>query len=298
MPSLTRRCFLSSASVLTASALVVPATLAAESGHNSTPDLGAEFEALEQRHSGRLGIALMNLSSGVVASHRGDERVLFNSTIKTVIAAAMLSRVDRGEISLDSRLVVSESDLGGWTPITEQHLGEPGMTVAELCQAAVAWSDNAAANVLVTDAGGPAAITEYLRSIGDEVTHLDRMEPELNEHDHEGDERDTTTPLAMLQTLRTLIFGDTLSPQSRHQLVAWMVEGKTGDNRLRAGMPPNWLVGEKTGTNSVGNANDAGVAWPMDRGAVIAVAYTWLPDAEPEQRDEVIAEIGKLATLI
>ncbi|WP_413616553.1 class A beta-lactamase [Halomonas cupida] len=296
MPFLTRRNFLSSASLLTVSAFIIPSALAAEGDQSS--DLEARLAELEQQHNGRLGIALMNLATGAVASHRGDERFLFNSTIKVIIAAAILARVDRGESALDRRLVVAESDLGGWTPITEQHLGEPGMTVAELCQAAVAWSDNAAANVLFRELGGPAAITDYLRTIGDDVTRSDRIEPELNEHDHDGDERDTTTPLAMLQTLRALLFGDTLSPLSRHQLVAWMAEGKTGDNRLRAGMPSSWLVAEKTGTSSGGNANDIGVAWPMDRGAVIAVAYTWLPDAEPEQRDEVVAEVGKLASII
>ncbi|GEN24494.1 beta-lactamase [Halomonas cupida] len=296
MSSLTRRSFLSSASLLTASAFIIPSALAADG--NQSSDLQARLAELEQQHNGRLGIALMNLATGAVASHRGDERFLFNSTIKVIIAATILARVDRGESALDRRLVVAESDLGGWTPITEQHLGEPGMTVAELCQAAVAWSDNAAANVLFRELGGPAAITDYLRTIGDDVTRSDRIEPALNEHDHDGDERDTTTPLAMLQTLRALLFGDTLSPQSRHQLVAWMVEGKTGDNRLRAGMPSSWLVAEKTGTSSGGNANDIGVAWPMDRGAVIAVAYTWLPDAEPEQRDEVVAEVGKLASMI
>lgn len=296
MPSLTRRNFLSSTSLLTVSAFIIPSALAAEGDQSS--DLEARLAELEQQHNGRLGIALMNLATGAVASHRGDERFLFNSTIKVIIAAAILARVDRGETALDQRLVVAESDLGGWTPITEQHLGEPGMTVAELCQAAVAWSDNAAANVLFRELGGPAAITDYLRTIGDDVTRSDRIEPALNEHDHDGDERDTTTPLAMLQTLRALLFGDTLSPLSRHQLVAWMVEGKTGDNRLRAGMPSSWLVAEKTGTSETGNANDIGVAWPMDRGAVIAVAYTWLPDAEPEQRDEVVAEVGRLASII
>ncbi|KMQ75990.1 Beta-lactamase class A [Marinobacter subterrani] len=243
-------------------------------------------------------MALMNCSTGAVASHRGDERFLFNSTGKLFIAAAVLAQVDRGDAALDLRLVVSESDLGGWTPITEKHLGEPGMTVAELCQAVVAWSDNAAANVLVRFVGGPEAVTAFLRSIGDDVTRLDRYEPELNEHDHEGDKRDTTTPLAMMKTLQRLLLGEALSPSSRHQLAAWMIEGKTGDARLRAGMPSSWLIGEKTGTNGVGNANDIGIAWPADRGAVVAVAYTFGPKASKEQRDDVIAMIGAMASKV
>lgn len=297
MPSLTCRRLLATASVLTASSLVAGPLKAATQGEmnaGGSVRVNDRIAQLERQYGGRLGVALMNMSTGAVVSHRGDERFLFNSTGKFFIAAAVLARVDAGKEALDRRIVVAESDLGGWTPITEQYLGEPGMTVAELCHAAVAWSDNAAANVLVRSVGGPAAITKYLRSIGDETTRLDRMEPELNEHDHEADERDTTTPLAMLQTLRALLIEQTLSPQSRHQLAAWMIEGKTGDARLRAGMPSGWLVGEKTGTNGVGNANDIGVAWPGDRGAVIAVAYTHLPLATRDERDQVIAELGRL----
>lgn len=297
MPALSRRRLLSTASLLTASAFVARPVWAAGQNQDNAK-VKDKLTQLEQRHQGRLGVALMNVATGAVASHRGDERVLFNSTSKFFIAAAVLARVDSGDETLDRRIVVSESDLTGWTPITEKHLGQPGMSVAELCQAAVAWSDNTAANKLIESVGGPAAITEYLRSIGDDVTRLDRKEPELNEHDHEGDERDTTTPLAMMRTLRTLLLEATLSPRSRHQLAAWMIEGKVGDTRLRAGMPDNWLVGEKTGTNGVGNASDIGVAWPGDRGAVIAVAYTYLPQATKEERDQVIAEIGKLAAEI
>ncbi|GEK72855.1 beta-lactamase [Halomonas halophila] len=245
-----------------------------------------------------MGVALMNVATGAVASHRGDERFLFNSTGKFFIAAAVLARVDEGSETLDRRVVIEEGDLGGWTPITEKRLGEPGLTLAELCQAAVAWSDNAAANALIESVGGPEAVTAFLREIGDDTTRLDRLEPELNTHDHAGDERDTTTPLAMMTTLRTLLLGDVLSPSLRHQLASWMIEGKTGDARLRAGMPSSWLVGEKTGTNGVGNANDIGIAWPGDRGAVIAVAYTRMPSATAEQRDETIAAVGRLAARV
>ncbi|MDN6181015.1 MAG: class A beta-lactamase [Halomonas subglaciescola] len=298
MSSFSRRHLLSTASLLTATAFVACPVWAAAHSSQGKAQAQEQMAQLEQQHKGRIGAALMNLSTGAVISHRGDERFLFNSTAKCFIAAAVLARVDSGDEKPDRCIIVSSADLGGWTPVTEKHLGQPGMTVAALCQAAVVWSDNAAANVLIASLGGPAKVTEYLRSIGDEVTRLDRMEPALNEHDHAGDERDTTTPLAMLTTLQTLLLGEALSPRSRHQLAAWMIEGKTGDNRLRAGMPPTWLVGEKTGTNGVGNTNDIGIAWPGDRGAVIAVAYTYLPQATENQQDQVIAEIGRIASRV
>lgn len=297
MPLINRRRLLSAVSLLPLAALPLPALAKTGAGSNGQ-EIERRLQALEQQHKGQLGVALMNVGTGAVVSHRGDERFLFNSTGKVFMAAAALAQVDRGRESLDRRIEVKTSDLTGWTPVTEKHLGSPGMTIAELCQAAVAWSDNAAANLLVERLGGPATVTDFLRGIGDTTTRLDRTEPTLNEHDHEGDERDTTTPLAMMQTLRTLLLGDALAPSSRHQLAAWMIEGKTGDTRLRAGMPAGWLIGEKTGTNSVGNAADIGIAWPSDRGAVIAVAYVYLPDADKAQRDQVIAEIGRLSASV
>ncbi|SPJ34966.1 class A beta-lactamase [Kushneria phyllosphaerae] len=297
MPLINRRRLLSVFSLLPLATLPLPALAKTASATNAR-EVKRKLEALEQRHGGRVGVALMNVATGETVSHRGDERFLFNSTGKVFIAAAVLAQVDRDRISLDQRIEVKTSDLTGWTPITEKHLGGPGMTIAELCQAAVAWSDNAAANLLIERLGGPADITAFLRSIGDITTRLDRTEPTLNEHDHDGDERDTTTPLAMMQTLRTLLLGEALSPSSRHQLAAWMIEGKMGDARLRAGMPADWLVGEKTGTNSVGNAADIGIAWPSDRGAVIAIAYVYLPQADKAQRDQVIKDIGTLAASV
>nr|WP_256261376.1 class A beta-lactamase [Pseudomonas gingeri] len=297
MTKFSRRQIIASMTVASAAIAIQAPALAVPSPSATTDnDLEKQLQKLEREHEGTLGVALMNCSTGAIASHRGNERVLLNSTSKLFIAAAVLARVDSGKEKLDRLLVVRESDLGGWTPITEKRLGEPGMTVAELCLAAVAWTDNAASNVLIRSVGGPEAVTAYLRSIGDDITRLDRYEPALNEHDHEGDERDTTTPLAMMKTLKTLLLGDALLPSSRHQLAAWTIEGKTGATRLRAGMPASWLVGEKTGTNDVGNANDVGVAWPTDRGAVIAVAYTFLPKASKEQRDKAIAMIGEMAS--
>lgn len=297
MPLIDRRKLLTATALLPLALHSLPSVVKAASASNEG-EVQRELEALEKRHGGRVGVALMNIATGTVASHRGDERFLFNSTGKVFIAAAVLARVERGEESMDRRIEVRQSDLGGWTPITEKRVGGPGMTIAELGQAAVAWSDNAAANLLIDSVGGPAAVTAFLRRIGDNTTRLDRKEPALNEHDHEGDERDTTTPLAMMQTLRTLLLEEALSPAMRHQLASWMIEGKTGDARLRAGMPSGWLIGEKTGTNGVGNANDIGIAWSADRGAVIAVAYTYLPEANKTQRDEVIAEVGRLATAV
>lgn len=256
--------------------------------------LTSRLADLELKHGGRLGVAALDLASGKRLDHRSDERFLMCSTFKALAGALVLARVDRNEEHLDRRVVFSQSDLVVYSPVTEKHAGGSGMTVGELCEAAVTLSDNTAGNLLLASFGGPSALTKFVRSLGDKVTRLDRIEPDLNEHDHPGDLRDTTSPAAMLQTLRKLLFGEVLSKASRAQLAAWLITNKTGNSRLRAGFPQNWLVGDKTGTNASGTANDIGVAWPPDRGPIVVAAYCEMPAASSGQRNAVLAEVARV----
>ncbi|MGG6896814.1 MULTISPECIES: class A beta-lactamase [Rhizobium] len=260
----------------------------------------AQLAALESKHPGRICVSILDMGSGKRIEHRAGERILMCSTFKALVAALVLSRVDKGEEKLDRRIHYTKSDLLGNSPATEANVGETGMTVAELCAAAVTLSDNAAANLLLASFGGPKELTAFCRSLGDEITHLDRIEPELNYHDTPDDQRDTTTAAAMLENLRRLLFTDVLSPASRSQLAAWLIMTKTGDARLRAGLPKNWLVGDKTGTSDdkVGNANDIAVLWPSNRAPIIVTAYCEIPGIAADERNAVIAEIGRIAASI
>ena len=270
----------------------------ARAGTADVADIEGRLAALERKQGGRLGIAIHDMASGQTFGNRLDERFLMASTFKLTLAAFVLARVDREEEQLDRRIPFTKGDLVSWSPGTEKHAGGPGLTVAELCEATVTMSDNTAANLLLKSFGGPAALTGFTRSLGDEITRHDRMEPELNAHDGPGDERDTTTPRAMTQTLRKLLFGDALSRRSRDRLAAWLVTNRTGDARLRAGFPADWLVGDKTGTSGKGHANDIGVAWPSGRGALIVTAYCEMPQAEARTRDATLAEIARIAASI
>ena len=262
-----------------------------------TADAGpvARLAALERRHGGQLGVAILDTVGGRRINHRGEERFPMCSTFKWLAAALVLARVDRGEERLDRRVVFDAKDLVSYSPVTEKHAGAPGMTVAELCDAAVTLSDNTAGNLLLASFGGPAALTAFARSIGDTRTRLDRIEPELNEA-LPGDPRDTTTPAAMLGDLRELLLGDTLSPASRAQLTAWLVANKTGDARLRAGVPADWRAGDKTGTsNNRGATNDVAILWPPGRGPLLVAAYYIdAVAATPEQRSAVLADVGRI----
>ena len=252
---------------------------------------------LERRHGGRLGVAVLDTARNRLIAHRGHERFPLCSTHKFLSAVFVLARVDRKEESLTRRIVYARGDLVPYSPVTEKHVGGGGLTVGELCEAAMTLSDNTAANLLLSTFGGPAGLTAYLRSLGDGVTRLDRREPELNEASP-GDPRDTTTPIAMLEDLRKTLHGTALSAPSRKQLAAWLIACKTGDKRLRAGVPPGWRVGDKTGSGANNATNDIAVLWPPRRAPIIVTAYYAQARASEDERNAVLSQVGRLAAAV
>ena len=249
---------------------------------------------LERRVGGRLGVAALDTTSGRQAGWRSAERFPMSSTFKFLAAALVLSRVDRGDERLDRRIVFSANDLVTYSPVTQDHVGSGGMSVAEICEAAVTLSDNTAGNLLLASFGGPQALTAYARSLGDGSTRLDRIETELNEA-APGDPRDTTTPAAMLGDMQRLVVGDALSAGSRERLAGWLLACKTGDKRLRAGLPSDWRVGDKTGGGNNGTANDIAVAWPPGRAPILVAVYFTGSTIADDARSAVIADAGRIA---
>jgi beta-lactamase class A len=261
--------------------------------HASADEAADKFTALEKAIGGRLGVCILDTGSGKTLAHRGDERFALLSTFKALAAACVLARVDRGEEKLDRRVKYTQADVLSYAPVTKLHVKD-GMTMAEICDAAIGVSDNTAGNLMLASFGGPDGLTEWLRSIGDNVTRLDRTEPTLNEA-KPGDPRDTTTPNAMAETLRKLLVGDALKPRSRQQLADWLIASKVGNARLRAGLPPAWRVGDKTGTNDVGCANDVAIAWPPNHAPLIIASYLDHAGGTPQQRDAVHADVARIA---
>lgn len=252
---------------------------------------------LEQRHGGRLGVAVLDTATMRVAAHRGDERFPLCSTFKYLAAAFVLARVDRGQEDLARRIVYTSNDLVAYSPVTEKHAGGDGLTIGEVCEAAVTLSDNTAGNLLLDSFGGPAGLTSYLRSLGDGATRLDRRETGLNQATP-GDPRDTTTPAAMLGTLHKTLIGTALSPSSRDQLAAWLIGSKTGDRRLRAGVPKGWRVGDKTGSGENNATNDIAAIWPPGRAPLLVTAYYVGARASDDERNAVLSDAGRLAAEI
>lgn len=233
---------------------------------------GAAFANIEQRLKVRLGVAALNTANGLLLRHRADERFAMCSTFKWILVGLALRRIEVGDFTLDRHISYSSSDLLEYAPVARANVARGWLSVEELCAASVQVSDNTAANLLLDVIGGPNRVTQFLRSIGDSVTRLDRREPELNEN-AAGDPRDTTTPAAMATNARTLLLGKTLSPQSRGRLTGWMMTSTRGLDRLRAGLPASWRVGTKAGTGPNGALNDVAIAWPPQRAPILVASY-------------------------
>lgn len=247
-----------------------------------------ELARIETESGGRLGVAAYDTGRKIRLAYRGDERFPMCSTFKVLMAGGILAR-EPG--LLQTRIRYAKSELVTYSPVTEKHVAE-GMTNAQLCAAALQYSDNTAGNLLMKQLGGPAGLTAYARSLGDEKFRIDRWETELNSA-IPGDERDTTTPLAMMGSLQKLALGDALGPAQRTTLVDWMLGNTTGATRIRAGVPAGWKVADKTGSGSYGVTNDIGVVWPPGKAPIVIAVYFMQPDKEAKTRVEVVAAAAR-----
>ncbi|MDF3022386.1 MAG: Beta-lactamase [Steroidobacteraceae bacterium] len=272
---------------------LVLAAAAATPAHSA----GAQraLKALHKRIGGRLGVHILDSQSGRRIAYDDDSRYAMASTFKLPLAAALLWQVDHGAFPISRTLAISTADLKPTSPAVEARLaaGATGMTISELCAAVVVHSDNAAANVLLAGIGGPHAFTQFMRSIGDKVTRLDRNELDLNEN-QPGDERDTTTPRAMVDSLLRIFTQDVLSLTSRAMLIDWMSASRTGLDRVRAGIPKSWPAGDKTGTGPNGAVNDLCLVYPPDRRPIFVAVYMSESTLDVKTLVAAHAEIGTL----
>jgi beta-lactamase class A len=260
-------------------------------------DAEAALAALERGGGGRLGVSILDTATGRHVGRRGDERFLMCSTFKLLAVAAVLARVDQGVERLDRHDVFDQTVLLEYAPVTSRHIGAPGMTIAALCEAAITLSDNTAANLLLSSIGGPNQVTTFVRGLGDPVTRLDRTEPELN-LGSPGDIRDTSSPNAMLATMHKLLLGNALSATSRAHLLAWLRACRTGAEKLHAGLPADWQIGDKTGSGSQGETNDVAIVWPPERKPLLITAYFAESNTDAAGRNAVLAGVGHIAASV
>jgi beta-lactamase class A len=254
------------------------------------------FAEIERRAKGSLGVFALDTSSGRTLAYKSATRFPMCSTFKLLLAALVLSKIDAGHGTLDRRIAYTAVDLLEYAPTTRAHVAEGSMRLDDLCIAAVQLSDNTAANLLLRDVGGPAALTGWLRKISDPVTRLDNNEPKLNVW-APGEVHDTTTPAAIVDTWRKLLLGDVLSPASKAHLIDWLRGTTTGLARLRAGFPADWRSGDKTGSwngASTGTTNDIAIAWPPKGGPILVAAFLTQSTVPNAEREAALADVGRV----
>ncbi|MDY0810830.1 class A beta-lactamase [Kitasatospora purpeofusca] len=285
------------AAVATVTVLSSGGRALAQGTHARGGELADQFGALEGLHSARLGVFAQNAATGRRVAYRADELFPMCSTFKTIAVAAVLRDLDQDGTFLAERLHYTTRDVAesGYAPITGLPANlEAGMTVEELCAAAIQYSDNTAANLLLRELGGPEAITRFCRSVGDRVTRLDRWEPALNSAEP-GRPTDTSSPRALGLTYARLTLGKALDTADRQRLTSWLLTNTTGTNRLRAGLPTTWAVAEKTGTGSYGTTNDVGITWPPAGGPIVVAVLSTKNAADASADEPLIAETARLA---
>lgn len=269
-----------------------PSTHATRATTAAKPFVGA-FEELERRYDARLGVYAVDTGTGREVAYRDGERFAYASTFKALAAGAVLRKHSPG--GMDQVITYSRDDLIHHSPVTEKHVGT-GMTLRALCEAAVRYSDNAAANLLFDRLGGPKGLDAVLEELGDDVTRMERREPELSRWTP-GETRDTSTPRAMAGNLRAFVLGDVLGKAERAQLTTWLRTNRTGDELIRAGVPKGWVVGDKTGSGSgYGARNDIAVVWPPDAAPIVVAIMSNRDAADEEFDNRLIAEAASVVT--
>lgn len=260
-------------------------------GKGSATEVSRDLKALERKFDARLGVYAVHTGTGEEVAHNDGERFAYASTFKAMAAGAVLRKYSLE--GMDKVITYSEDDLAEFSPVTGKHV-DTGMTLGELCDAAVRHSDNTAANLLLDAIGGPKGLDAVLEGMGDDVTRMEREEPGLNDW-APGEGRDTTTPRAFAEDLRAFVLGDVLEKDERAQLTEWLRTNTTGDGLIRAGVPGDWTVGDKTGAGGTyGTRNDIAVVWPPDTAPIVVSIMSNRKDADAAYDDALVAQAASV----
>ncbi|MFY0521230.1 class A beta-lactamase [Lysinibacillus sp. UGB7] len=249
-----------------------------------------KFEQLEKEYDARLGVYAIDTGTKKIVEFREDERFAYTSTFKALAAAAVLQQNTIEE--LNKIVTYTSNDLVTYSPITEKYV-DTGMTLKDISEAAIRYSDNTAGNLLFKELGGPEGFETSLKKLGDQVTNAERIETGLNEA-VPGETRDTSTPKALANDLQAYTLGDVLTHEKQTMLVDWLKRNTTGDNLIRAGVPKGWEVGDKTGGGGYGTRNDIAIVWPPNREPIVLAILSSRDKQDATYNDELIAQATKV----
>ncbi|WP_370224214.1 class A beta-lactamase [Cytobacillus sp.] len=263
---------------------------AAENSKKASVNTNQKFKQLEKEYDARLGVYAYDTGTKKTITYRSDERFAYASTFKPIAAAILLEKKSLEE--MDEIITYTSDDLVTYSPVTEKHV-KTGMTLRELCEAAIRYSDNTAGNLILEELGGPEGFEAALKEMGDTVTKPERFETDLNEAEP-GDIRDTSTPEALAASLQKVLIGDFLTEEKRNILTDWMRGNVTGDPLIRAGVPSGWEVADKSGAAGFGTRNDIAIVWPPNREPIIMTILSSRDSKDAEYDNALIAEAAEM----
>jgi beta-lactamase class A len=249
------------------------------------------FSQLEASFHAQLGVYALDTGTGRAVTFNADERFAYCSTLKALAAGTLLKRDT--DAQLNQVIHYTSGDLVDYSPITGPHV-RTGMTLRAIMIAALEYSDNTAANLLLAQLGGPHKLQDALRGLGDTTTNADRNEPTLN-NVTPGDTRDTSTARALGTDLRGFVLGNVLSPSRGQLLTGWLLANTTGGPYIRAGVPHGWKVADKTGNGDWGTRNDIAIAWPPGSAPIVIAVLSHRGSANATSDDPLLADATKAA---
>ncbi|TDF38556.1 class A beta-lactamase [Alteromonadaceae bacterium M269] len=258
----------------------------------SAHPLAKMLDALEEQYGGSFGLSILDVETQKQFSINGDMRFPMMSTFKSLACAKLLHDAENGKQSLKATHLIQKQDIVTYSPVMKKKVGDE-IALIDACAVTMKTSDNAAANIVLSETGGPADLTSFMRAMGDKITRLDRYETELNSA-IAGDERDTSTPNAMTKAYYQLLYGDVLSEASESQLTDWLKSNEVGGSLLRSVLPNGWSIGDRTGAGENGSRGIVAVVWPQDRSPFIVAIYMTQTSASFKERNQAIADIGRV----
>jgi beta-lactamase class A len=247
------------------------------------------FAKLEEKFDAKLGVFALDTGTNQTVNYHPDERFAYTSTHKALAVGALLQQ--KSIEDLNKTITYTRENLVNYSPITEKHV-DTGMTLKELSDASLRYSDNTAGNLILKQLGGPTGFKKALEEIGDNVTTPERFEPDLNEV-NPGETHDTSTPRALATSLQAFTLGDKLPTEKRELLIGWMKRNTTGDALIRAGVPKGWEVADKTGAGSYGTRNDIAIIWPPKGDPIVLAVLSSRDQKDADYNDKLIAEATK-----
>lgn len=256
-------------------------------------DVQKKLAGLEATFDGKMGVYAIDTNNNETIAYRENERFPTQSTLKLIGAAALLKEGDKNKALLHEKIHYTKNDLAAWHwhPVTRRHLAD-GMTLQELAEAAVSYSDNPAMNLIMKKFGGPQFVTDFAHSIGNNSFNIEHYECNLNSDPHS--QQDTSTPKDMAISVKKLTMENVLSQTSKLKLIDWLKNNTTGYKRIRSGVPIGWVVAEKTGSGDYGVTNDIGLMWSPTCKPIVLAVYTIQNKQDAKNRDDIVASATQI----